>query len=135
MGDVVNVNSIDHIAINVRDFATSASWYQNIFGFLVINKWDNAWLIGRGNTKLGLFAFPEATPLPNPDSYLVMKKIAFAVDGNVFVDAMNSIKSKGIPITGPQDTGIAYRFQFADPDGHLLEITTFHTDGPPPGLG
>lgn len=124
--DSLSLTGIDHGAINVRNFEASARWYKDIFGFTIIHKWSNAWLVGRGNVKIGIFEFPKATPLSDPDAKLIIQKIAFSVDGNLFADALNFIKGKGISVIGPEDTGIAYRFQFNDPDGHLLEVTTFH---------
>lgn len=56
---------IDHFAINVQDVQKSADWYGRIFGFTVLHKWDNAWMIGRGNIKIGLFIEPAAKPLPD----------------------------------------------------------------------
>lgn len=56
--DSLSLTGIDHYAISVRDFEASARWYKDIFGFEIINKWSNAWLVGRGNIKVGLFAFP-----------------------------------------------------------------------------
>jgi len=45
--------------------------------------------------------------------------------------------ANGITIDGPDDTGIAYSAFFNDPDGHLLELTTYHAPiavAPPPGV-
>lgn len=125
---------MDHFAINVRDVQKSADWYRQVFGFTVLHKWDNAWMIGSGNIKIGLFIQPDAKPLPDLDSELVIRKIAFLVDGDKFVSNINDLKGKGIPIVKTEDTGIAYSIFINDPDGYVLEFTTFHGDGPPPGL-
>jgi len=130
----IDVNCIDHYGINVRDWQVSADWYNRILGFTVLHKWDNAWMIGRGNVKIGLFIQPKATPLPDLDSQLVIRKIAFLVDGDKFADAIAELKKQGIDVSATEDTGIAYSVFFHDPDGYTIEFTTFHGDGPPPGL-
>jgi catechol 2,3-dioxygenase-like lactoylglutathione lyase family enzyme len=132
----LSLTGIDHYAISVRDVEVSARWYKDIFEFNIINRWSNAWLVGRGNIKVGLFVFPDAAALSDQDSKLIIRKIAFSIDGNLFAGAVELIKARGIRITGPEDTGIAYRFQFNDPDGHLLEVTSFHgqKDETPPNF-
>ena len=47
---------MDHVAIRVKDLAVSAEWYQRILGFEVQYKWENAWLVSRGATRVGLAA-------------------------------------------------------------------------------
>ena len=126
MADFIDLTRIDHAGITVKDFQAAADWYKYIFGFEIINKWDNAWLVGRGCVKLGLFLFPDAEPIPNPNSRIIIRKIAFAVDGNAYTAALDTAKAKGLEITLQDDTGIAYRFQFSDLDGNLLEVTAFH---------
>ena len=130
----VELVGMDHFAINVHDVKRSADWYQNVLGFTVLHKWDNAWMVGRGNIKIGLFISPNAKPVTDPNNTLAIRKIAFLVDGDKFVPLINELKSKGITVSAPEDTGIAYSVFIHDPDGYLLEFTTFHGDGPPPGL-
>jgi catechol 2,3-dioxygenase-like lactoylglutathione lyase family enzyme len=99
---------LDHIAINVRDVQKSADWYERVLGFKVLHKWDNAWMIGRGNIKLGLFIAPNAIALPDLNSHLVIRKVAFLVDGDKFSDAINDLKNKGVDVSVTEDTGIAW---------------------------
>jgi catechol 2,3-dioxygenase-like lactoylglutathione lyase family enzyme len=122
---------LDHFAINVRDLQTSADWYNRILGFQILHKWATTWMVGRDNIKVGLFLRPDAKPLTDIDSQLIIQHVAFLVDGDKFSAALNEIKNKGVTIVeGPEDTGIAYSFFFKDPDGNLLEITTYHPAGP-----
>src|ERR1700688_2805462 len=129
----VELVGMDHFAINVHDPQRTADWYDRVFGFKILHKWDNAWMVGRGNIKIGLFIQPQAVPLPDLNAQLVIRKIAFLVDGDKFADAIADLKQKGLDVSETEDTGIAYSVFFHDPDGYLLELTTFHGDGPPPG--
>jgi catechol 2,3-dioxygenase-like lactoylglutathione lyase family enzyme len=122
----MDLDGLDHFAINVADLQRAADWYQKVFGFTVLHKWDTTWMIGRDNMKIGLFLRPNATPLPNIDSQLIIQHVAFLVDGDKFDAAKNALLQAGVTIDGPEDTGIAYSMFFTDPDGHLLEITTYH---------
>jgi catechol 2,3-dioxygenase-like lactoylglutathione lyase family enzyme len=117
---------LDHFAINVSDLQRSADWYQRILGFNILHKWNTTWMIGRDNVKIGLFLRPDAKPLPDTDGQLIIQHIAFLVDGDKFAAAQNDLSKAGVKIDGPEDTGIAYSMFFKDPDGHLLEITTYH---------
>jgi catechol 2,3-dioxygenase-like lactoylglutathione lyase family enzyme len=130
----IHLDGIDHFGINVHDWQTSADWYNRILGFEVLHKWDNAWMIGRGNIKIGLFIQPGAVPLPDLNSQLVIRKIAFLVDGDKFAGVIAELKQMGVDVSATEDTGIAYSVFIHDPDGYTLEFTTFHGDGPPPGL-
>jgi catechol 2,3-dioxygenase-like lactoylglutathione lyase family enzyme len=130
----LDLSGIDHFAINVRDLQKSADWYDKVFGFKTLHKWDNAWMIGRGNIKIGLFIFPNAKPLPDINSNFVIRKIAFLIDADKFADALTELRYNGADLSETEDTGIAYSVFFHDPDGYLLEITTFHMNGDPPGL-
>jgi hypothetical protein len=77
---------------------------------------------------------PNAKPVPNLDDELIIRKIDFLVDGDKFVDTINELKNKGVSIVKTEEIGIAYSVFINDPDGYLLEFTTFHGNGPPPGL-
>jgi catechol 2,3-dioxygenase-like lactoylglutathione lyase family enzyme len=122
---------IDHFAINVLDLQRSADWYQKVLGFTILHKWSTTWMVGRDNIKIGLFLRPNAKPLPDIDSQLIIQHVAFLVDGDKFASAQAELAKAGVKIDGPEDTGIAYSIFFNDPDGHLLEITTYHPV--PPG--
>lgn len=122
---------LDHFAVNVRDVAASAQWYADRLGFRTLHAWSNATMVGRGNIKVGLFSKPAAQPIANTDDLITIAHIAFLVDGDKFKDAFTEIQANGVPIEGPEDTGIAYSFFIRDLDGHKLEFTTYYGAPPP----
>jgi catechol 2,3-dioxygenase-like lactoylglutathione lyase family enzyme len=122
----VELIGLDHFAINVTDLQRSADWYQRVLGFTILHKWNTTWMVGRDNIKIGLFLRPNAKPLPDIDSQLIIQHVAFLVDGDKFADAQQALTQAGVKFDPPEDTGIAYSIFFNDPDGHLLEITTYH---------
>jgi catechol-2,3-dioxygenase len=117
---------LDHFAINVSNLQQSADWYQRVFEFQVLHKWTTTWMVGKDNIKIGLFLQPGAKPPADPDKVNLIQHVAFLVDGDKFDGIVKEIQSKSIQIQGPEDTGIAYSIFFNDPDGILLEITTYH---------
>jgi catechol 2,3-dioxygenase-like lactoylglutathione lyase family enzyme len=121
---------LDHYAINVIDLQRSADWYCRILGFNILHKWEKAWMVGRGNIKVGLFLRPTAIPVDDINSEIIIQHVAFLVDGDKFVAARDELVEKDVDVDGPDDTGIAYSCFFTDPDGHLLEITTYHANVP-----
>lgn len=126
----LELNGIDHFAIFVTDLSKSAEWYERVLGFTVLHRWQTTWMVGRGNTKVGLFQRPEATPLVDPDTKLIISHIAFAVDADKLEDARRTLVDRGVALEGPDDSGIADSYFFKDPDGHELEITAYHAPRP-----
>jgi catechol-2,3-dioxygenase len=130
----MQLGGIDHFAVNVRDLSASIKWYSSTLGFSILHEWNGVTMVGKGNMKVGLFHKPDAPTVDDPDNKIAITHAAFLVDGDKFDDALATIKDKGIQIEGPEDTGIAYSFFFRDPDGHQIEITTYHGKAPPKGL-
>jgi catechol 2,3-dioxygenase-like lactoylglutathione lyase family enzyme len=92
-------------------------------------------MIGRDNIEIGLFLQPNAKPLADIDNQFIIQHVAFLVDGEKFEGARQELVANGVAVDRPDDTGIAYSIFFKDPDGHLLELTTYHpvaAPAPPP---
>src|ERR1700733_13833245 len=102
----MEMNGLDHFAVNVADLQRSADWYSRVLGFNILHKWNTTWMVGRDNMKVGLFFRPNAKPLTDIDSELIIQHVAFSVDGDKFADAQAFLLREGIKIEGPEDTGI-----------------------------
>lgn len=129
------VSGFDHFAIHVTDLARSAAWYEKIFEWSLLHKWNTTWMVGRGGMKVGLFLRPDATAVPDLQKALVIQHIALAIDGDKFDEMCTTLTGMGVPFAGPEDSGIAYSIFLEDPDGHSVEVTTYHpaTSSPPSG--
>jgi catechol-2,3-dioxygenase len=123
---------LDHFGINVRNLEASTKWYSDVLGFAVLHKWSGVTMVGRGNIKVGLFENPTAPTVDDQENKIVIFHVAILVDGDKFDAALAELKSKGIAIQGPEDTGIAFSFFIRDPDGHQIEMTSYHAAASPP---
>lgn len=126
MSTSITINNIDHFGIHVTDLEVSANWYANVFDFKILHKWTTTWMVGKGNTKIGLFLRKSAIPVQNIDEKVLISHIAFAVDGDKFPNTVKALIKLGLHVEGPEDSGIAKSVFFKDPDGHQLEITSYY---------
>jgi catechol 2,3-dioxygenase-like lactoylglutathione lyase family enzyme len=123
---MLQLRRIDHFAVTVKDLQVAADWYQRILGLEIIHRFTHTWMVGNAHMKVGLMFRPDATPVDNLDGHLAFQHVAFLTDRDGFDAAQGFLKSAGVDFDGPEDTGIAFSIFMTDPDGHLLEITTYH---------
>jgi catechol 2,3-dioxygenase-like lactoylglutathione lyase family enzyme len=122
------IESIDHVALAVRDVRRSAAWYQDVLG--LDRLYEEAWgdypaVVGVGGTAIALFPVEGDQPKGRPGrDTLAMRHLAFRVDAANFARARQALEARGIALEF-QDHGIAHSIYFHDPDDHELEITTY----------
>jgi catechol 2,3-dioxygenase-like lactoylglutathione lyase family enzyme len=122
------IKHIDHVALLVKDLDFSVKWYREVLG--LERYYEGAWdgvptMLGKGNTCIALFKTSSNNPNPAPDNNTIkMLHLAFKSDRENFMKARDELKEKGIDFTF-QDHEIAHSLYFKDPDGHLIEITTY----------
>ena len=125
---MLRVDSIDHVALTVRDVARSVAWYQVVLG--LERRYADVWgdfpaVVGAGTTSLALFPTPVPQPAPPPGrEVLSIRHIAFRVDRATFDQARGELEAHGV-VPRFEDHVAAHSLYFADPDGHQLEITTY----------
>ncbi|MGI8988014.1 MAG: VOC family protein [Bryobacteraceae bacterium] len=122
----MQLDFIDHFAISVKSLQTSFDWYQKTFGFEMFHQWRTTWLIQLSNMKIGLFERPTATTIDDLNSKIAFQHVAFHVSAEELIEAIIQLGNLGIQFEGPEDTGVAYSVFLNDPDGHLLELTTYY---------
>ncbi|EKO3656973.1 VOC family protein [Vibrio metschnikovii] len=127
--NVVNLESIHHVAIICSDYQRSKSFYTEILGLKILAE---NYRESRDSYKLDLalpnggqielFSFPEPLPrLSNPEAQ-GLRHLAFVV--NSVESTANELQSYGIdvePIRVDEFTGKRFTF-FKDPDGLPLEL-------------
>jgi catechol 2,3-dioxygenase-like lactoylglutathione lyase family enzyme len=123
------VQGIDHVGLAVKDVRKFVEWYQEILGLrrLYEDVWgDFPGVVGVGDTSVAFF--PKDDPdVPLPEG-LPIHHLAFRVDRVNFNAAQETLRQKGIEFEF-QDHQIVHSVYFYDPDGHLIELTTYELSG------
>jgi len=124
----MQLEGIDHVAVGVRDVERSAKWYIEVLGFerLYEDAWDGVpTFVGKGNTGIALFpASPDAKSTPSSHRDLRLLHLAFRANRENFLAAQRELEKREIKFEF-QDHEISRSIYFHDPDGHVLEITTY----------
>jgi catechol 2,3-dioxygenase-like lactoylglutathione lyase family enzyme len=110
----------DHIGLNVTDLDKSIAFYQNMFGFTVIEQWDDPKqaFIGADSAVLGLME------VPNYDyGIYTMAHIAFPCSKDDFTVVAVKVKQLELEIvSGPKPQRGGETILFRDPSGNILEV-------------
>ena len=119
------VQGVDHIGLAVKDVQKSVEWYQEMFGLerLYEDVWGNfPGVLGIADTSVAFFPRDDPdVPLPTG---LPIHHLAFRVDRVNFNAAQEMLQQKDIEFEF-QDHKIVHSLYFYDPDGHLIELTTY----------
>lgn len=126
----INLNGLDHLALNVKDMKRAEEFYTQVLGFPVIHRTETqAGLkhieVDAGNIAIALFESPDldlenAHKTMTDDGYL---HFAFGAPYDQFDKTLQSLKQDGVIMDGePRDWGKSVSVYFRDPDGHQLEI-------------
>ena len=132
------LRSVHHIALNVKDMATSRHFYGQLLGLheLTGNEVPETLveLVEQGKvanfrlpdgTILDLFGEPNLEP-PNPDptqQFTRANHMAFDIEPALFDQAVALLKQNQVTIDhGPVSRPTGRGIYFYDPDGFLLEI-------------
>jgi catechol 2,3-dioxygenase-like lactoylglutathione lyase family enzyme len=122
------LEQVDHLALTVADVSRSVAWYHNILGLQ--RRHEEVW----GDSPAVMYAGPNAIalfaaggplePAPETGTAAVMRHFAFSADGANFERARNDLRERGIQFS-QEDHGISRSIYLTDPDGYLVEITTY----------
>ena len=123
----MKLDGVHHIGVNVSNLDRAESFYTNILGFKVIDRYQEEIrhsMLDTGATKIHLFESPDlefddAITRLSEDGYAHM---AFGINRKQFPQVMAELKKHNITFRGPLILGKGESVHFKDPDGNHLEI-------------
>jgi glyoxylase I family protein len=125
----MQLQRLDHVSLNVTDRAGAIAWYRDVLGLPQLNQPtedDEPVFLGQPGLQFGLFQAQRESPAREPESS-GLRHVAIVVDD--LDAAQERLRSYGVEFRY-EDHGNALSVYFSDPDGHVLEITTYVlTDG------
>jgi len=118
----MTILELNHVAIYVRDLETAMRFYGETLGLPVVPRpafnFPGAWF-ALGAQELHLIVSPERDPAPRIDCHFALRVADAHAAHAALVAAGVAINSLGLRPDG------AVQVFFHDPDGHLIEITSF----------
>ena len=123
----MELDGVHHIGVNVSNLDRAESFYTNVLGFKVIDRYQEEIshsMLDTGTTKIHLFEstdleFDDAITRLSEDGYSHM---AFGTNRKQFPQVMEELKQHNVPFRGPLILGKGESIHFKDPDGNHLEI-------------
>jgi len=120
----MRLERLDHVSLNVTDRERSIAWYRNVLGLPQLNQPtedDEPVFLGQPGLQFGLFQAQLQSPAREPESS-GLRHVAVVVDD--LDSAQERLRSHGVEFNY-EDHGNALSVYFRDPDGHVLELTTY----------
>ena len=123
----MKLDGVHHIGVNVTNLDRAESFYTNVMGFKVIERYQEKIrhaMLETGATKIHLFEstnmeFGKAINRLSEDGYA---HVAFGTSRKLFPQVMEELKKHNISFRGPLILGKGESVHFKDPDGNHLEI-------------
>jgi catechol 2,3-dioxygenase-like lactoylglutathione lyase family enzyme len=121
---------ISELVLVVGDVARAAEFYEDVVGLDRISRTGDSWAwfeTGRANQRLavhkGSLLHEEHSPHPAGHRFGNVH-FALEVGREQFDEAVEHVRSKGVPVYGPTELEwmSATSYYFYDPDGNLLEF-------------
>jgi glyoxylase I family protein len=120
----MQLRRLDHVSLNVTDRARSIAWYRDVLGLRQLNEPtedDEPVFLGEPGLQFGLFQAQRESPAREPESS-GLRHVALVVDD--LDAAQERLREHGVSFNY-EDHGNALSVYFRDPDGHVLELTTY----------
>ena len=126
-GQTLSIERIDHIALVVTNVEESVAWYMDMFGFENFGTapGSSVTYIGNSDARLALLQAPGESPFNPPvNQGARASHFAFRANGVAYVGYQNRLDRENVRYDHliHSDSQSIY---FSDPDGYMIEITTY----------
>ena len=125
---VMKLERLDHVALVCADTGKSREWYCRVFGmdWVFRDEWGgNPVFLEKESARLALFQVGEGDQTPSPSRGIRVDHFAFLADSKeAFEAARTELSAKGVEYDF-EDHQISHSIYMRDPDGHVVEITTY----------
>ncbi len=122
---MIPVQRLNHAVLYVRDADASAAFYEEVFGFVVVDRMPGAVFLRAASTSnhhdLGLFSVGPDAPLPQRGRvglYHLAWEVPSVHDLTVARDLLRNVGA----YVGESDHGVSKSIYAHDPDGNEFEI-------------
>ena len=126
----LKVQSIDHVALSVRDLDKSLKFYTEVMGLKITereySKPGIEYFLDCGSALIGLIQGDS-----NGEKHLLQdaglggNHVSFRVKTQDFDNMVDEVKKLGLTITYQKKREKSWSLYFLDPDGNKLEITAW----------
>jgi len=122
----VQLRRLDHVSLNVSDRARSIAWYRDVLGLVQQGeprRDDWPVFMGELGACVALFQAQVETAERQPES-TGLRHVAFMVGRDDLAAAQTRLRERGVEFRF-EDHGNAHSIYFPDPDGNVIELTTY----------
>ena len=123
----MELRRLDHVSLNVSDRPRSIAWYRDVLG---LEQRGNArrddWPVFMGDFGdcVALFQAQVESPDRAPES-TGLRHVAFMVGREDLAAAQERLRERGVEFW-LEDHGNAHSLYFPDPDGNVIELTSYN---------
>ena len=124
----MQLRRLDHVSLNVSDRARSIAWYRDVLGLEQRGeprRDDWPVFMGELGACVALFQAQVETAERQPES-TGLRHVAFMVGRDDLAAAQTRLRERGVEFRF-EDHGNAHSIYFPDPDGNVIELTTYET--------
>ncbi|PSW63263.1 VOC family virulence protein [Photobacterium kishitanii] len=127
----MNISHLDHLVLTVTNIDISAQFYQSVLGMQLVTFGDNRIALTFGNQKINLHQHGEEFEPKAKTVQVGSADLCFITDTSLD-EVRQHLEQQGVKIIeGPVGRtgaiGKITSLYFRDPDGNLIEVSTYLT--------
>lgn len=121
---LLDVDAMNHVAINVRDLDRSTAFYSTVLGLRLVRRTGFRQVLARGKVSVHLFQAPEPSTAAPPRNWgqLGLQHVAFSTDDVDLEVIKDRLAQHGVHADGPVADADGRGLYLRDPDGIIIEL-------------